>query len=273
MATSVPVPMAMPRSACGEGGGVVDPVADHGDDPAVGLEATDDVDLVGRQHLGDDVVDADLVGDRPGGALVVAGQQHRGEAEPAELGDRLAATVAFIVSATTNRARGSPSQPTTTAVRPSGLGAALAPASGAARCSAHSASSRSRARRPRRVRRPRPARRARRWWRTHSTGTTRPWSRGRGRRWPGDRVLGSVLDGADEAQHLSLGASVDRDDVDERHAPGGDGAGLVQHDGVDLPGGLEHLGPLDEDAELGAATGADQQGRRRGQTERAAGRR
>ena len=32
MATSVPVPIARPRSACGERGGVVDPVADHRDD-------------------------------------------------------------------------------------------------------------------------------------------------------------------------------------------------------------------------------------------------
>ena len=47
----------------GEGGGVVDAVADHGDDLAVGLQAADDVDLVGGQHLGDHVVDADLVGD------------------------------------------------------------------------------------------------------------------------------------------------------------------------------------------------------------------
>ncbi len=38
----------------GEGGGVVDAVADHGDDPALGLQAADDVDLVGGQHLGDD---------------------------------------------------------------------------------------------------------------------------------------------------------------------------------------------------------------------------
>ena len=32
----------------GEGGGVVDAVADHGDDLAFGLEAPDDVDLVRR---------------------------------------------------------------------------------------------------------------------------------------------------------------------------------------------------------------------------------
>ena len=56
-------------------------------------------------------------------------------------------------------------------------------------------------------------------------------------------------------------------DVDQGHAAGGDRAGLVEHDGVDPAGGLEHLGALDEDAELGAPAGADQQGGRRGQAE------
>ena len=57
------------------------------------------------------------------------------------------------------------------------------------------------------------------------------------------------------------------DDVDQGHPAGGDGAGLVQHDGVDPAGGLQHLGALDQDAELGAAAGADQQRGRRGQAE------
>ena len=39
--------------------------------------------------------------------------------------------------------------------------------------------------------------------------------------------------------------------------------------GVDLPGRLEHLGALDQDAELGAAAGADQQRGGRGQAQRA----
>ena len=38
IATSVPVPIARPRSACGQRGGVVHPVADHGDDPALVLQ-------------------------------------------------------------------------------------------------------------------------------------------------------------------------------------------------------------------------------------------
>ena len=75
MATSVPVPMAIAEVGLGEGGGVVDAVADHGDDLALGLEAADDLDLVAGQDLGDDGVDPDLVGDAAGGPLVVAGEQ------------------------------------------------------------------------------------------------------------------------------------------------------------------------------------------------------
>ena len=51
-----------PEVGLSEGGRVVDAVADHRDDPALGLQPADDVDLVLRQHLGHDVgrVDADL---------------------------------------------------------------------------------------------------------------------------------------------------------------------------------------------------------------------
>ena len=48
---------------------------------------------------------------------------------------------------------------------------------------------------------------------------------------------------------------------------GGDRAGLVEHDGVDLARRLQHLRALDQQAELSAAAGADQQRRRRRQAE------
>ena len=64
MATSAPVPMAMPTSACGERGRVVDAVAGHGDPCALGLELVDDARLVLRQHLGADLVDAEPAGHR-----------------------------------------------------------------------------------------------------------------------------------------------------------------------------------------------------------------
>ncbi len=58
------------------------------------------------------------------------------------------------------------------------------------------------------------------------------------------------------------------DHVDQRHLAAGDRAGLVEHDGVDPPRRLQHLGPADQDAELGTAAGADHEGGRRGQAER-----
>ena len=61
----------------GQRGRVVDAVADHRHRTALVLEPLDDVDLVLRHDLGDDLVDADLGGDGLGDGLVVAGQQDR----------------------------------------------------------------------------------------------------------------------------------------------------------------------------------------------------
>ena len=59
------------------------------------------------------------------------------------------------------------------------------------------------------------------------------------------------------------------DDVAQLHAAAGHGARLVEHDRVDAARRLEHLGSLDEDAELRAAPRADEQRRRRREAERA----
>ena len=56
---------------------------------------------------------------------------------------------------------------------------------------------------------------------------------------------------------------------DHRHLPRGHRPGLVEDDGVDPPRRLEHLGALDQQPELGAAAGPDQQRGRRGEPERA----
>ena len=58
-----------------------------------------------------------------------------------------------------------------------------------------------------------------------------------------DRVLGRMLDRADQPQHVGALDAVG-EDVDETHAAGRDGAGLVEHDGVDASGRLEHLRAL-----------------------------
>ena len=59
-----------------------------------------------------------------------------------------------------------------------------------------------------------------------------------------DRVLGGVLERADEPQRLVVVDAVGGDDVDEAHRAGGDRAGLVEHDRVDAAGRLEHLAAL-----------------------------
>src|SRR5699024_11583003 len=70
---------------------VVHPVADHGDRAALALQFGDLVDLLAGQHLGVDPVDADLGGDLAGDRGVVAGQQHRLQAQAVEVLDRLGA--------------------------------------------------------------------------------------------------------------------------------------------------------------------------------------
>lgn len=72
----------------GEGGGVVEAVADHCDF-ALFLEIEDDLDFVLGEGLGDDLVDVGLGGDVVGGAGVVAGDHDGGEAEGFEVGDAL----------------------------------------------------------------------------------------------------------------------------------------------------------------------------------------
>ena len=52
----------------------------------------------------------------------------------------------------------------------------------------------------------------------------------------GDRVLGGVLERADQAQRLVTVDAVGHRDLDEAHPAGGHGAGLVEDDGVDRAG-------------------------------------
>ena len=66
---------AMPRSACARAGGVVDAVAHHRHHPALACSRRTTADLLRRQDLGDDLVDADLRGDGLRGGAVVAGEQ------------------------------------------------------------------------------------------------------------------------------------------------------------------------------------------------------
>ena len=61
----------------GQGGGVVDPVADHRDDAPFVLAAVDPLGLVRRRQLGLDLLDVHLLGHRPGRRGAVAGQDRQ----------------------------------------------------------------------------------------------------------------------------------------------------------------------------------------------------
>ncbi len=99
----------------------------------------------------------------------------------------------------------------------------------------------------------------------HLDGT----ARGRGDDGQRDGVLAARLDGGGRPQGLVLGQAARGRHVDEGHLAGRDRAGLVEHDGVDAPGVLEHVGALDQDAEPRPAPGAHEQRRGRGEAQRA----
>ena len=69
-----------PDVRLGERRGVVGAVAGHRDQVAAGLFASDELHLVFWRRLGEEVVDAGLRGDRPGGQRVVAGDHDRADA-------------------------------------------------------------------------------------------------------------------------------------------------------------------------------------------------
>ena len=95
MATSVPAPMAMPRSAWAMGN--VDAVADHRHPAAARLQFLDLGGLVAGQHLGDDGVDAKLIGDPAGGGRVVTGEHDDLDACLVQRPDRFGGGVACRV--------------------------------------------------------------------------------------------------------------------------------------------------------------------------------
>ena len=90
LAAWVPVFIATPTSAWASAGAsfVPSPVIATSSPP--GLLAPDQRHLVLGRRLGQEVVDAGLVGDRRGGQRVVAGDHHRADAHPPQLGEALA---------------------------------------------------------------------------------------------------------------------------------------------------------------------------------------
>ena len=90
IATSVPVPIAIPRSACASAGASLTPSPTIATMRPSACRRVTTSRLAGGQHLGDDVVDADARRDGVGRRRVVAGQQDRAQPELAQLLHRLA---------------------------------------------------------------------------------------------------------------------------------------------------------------------------------------
>ena len=231
-------------------------------------------DLVRGQDLSDDVLgfDANEGGDRVGGSGVVTGEQHRSKSEGPELCDGLCGGVFDGVRNHDDAAdRAVPGHPDRSLAvgfrrlcRRNQIGRGVdGPLLGEPGATAHENGV------P--VHDPRDASAvvtAEVVDRGQCAALRRPGGHGRHGDGVSDGVLGRVLEGAGKRLDLGHGLVCGGVDGSNAHPPGRDGAGLVEQDGVDPAGGLQDLGALDEDAELGAAPGTDQQGGRRGKSER-----
>ena len=240
IATSAPVPTASPRSACASAGASLTPSPDHGDDlalrPAAATPRPPCPRAAPRRRRSSMPTAAR---DRLGGRAVVAGEQHRPQAERAELGDRVRATRLHRVG-DDEHARG-PRRPSRRGPRsrprprPPARGVELAGRHALARKAPRPAATRRRRPRPRRRR---PA--SRRSRRRPAAGRARPAPRARSRgrsgarRRPPARRRGAAPPARSPRRRTSA----------RLMRPVGDGPGLVEQDGVDAARGLEHLGPL-----------------------------
>src|SRR5439155_24640687 len=93
------------KVSLGQGWSVVDAVADHGDRVAGGLQFSDSSRLLIRRHLGQDVPDANLAGDRLGTEAIVTGQEPVLEPHGRQLQHRLGRGRLYCVCDTDQRAQ------------------------------------------------------------------------------------------------------------------------------------------------------------------------
>ena len=188
----------------GERRRVVDAVADHGDGAALGLQPPYDVDLVLGQHLGEHGSASMPTARATASATARLSPVSSTGVSPRARSSRTAcgAGLPDRVGDGRGHPRATPSQPTTTAVRPVRLGRRPSRGPGPAGSALGRGAPRPTSRaRPPRPRTPAPGRRSRSA-RPPAAAATRSLG-ARGDR-PGDRVLGGVLQGAGEPQHVSL---------------------------------------------------------------------
>ena len=266
MATSVPVPMAMPTSAWARAGASLMPSPTMATSFALVLEASHLGGLVLGQDLGQDPVDAHLAGDGLGGAAVVAGDHHDFQAQGVQRGDGLRRP-SLTVSATATTPAGSAVDGDVD--RGLALGGQAPPPPGPrGPASTPSAS--------RKLRRPtstaRPPMRARIPWpvmESNSAGSSRATTPRLGTPHDGlgQRVLRGPFGGGHQAQQILLPEPLGRHHVGEGGRALGDGAGLVEDDGLELVRRLQGFGRADEDAALGSLAAGHHDGQRGGQAE------
>ena len=83
----------------------------------------------------------------------------------------------------------------------------------------------------------------------------------------GERVLAGALERGGELEQVVLGDAWLGEDGGQGGSAFGEGAGLVEEEGVDLAEGFESLRVADENSGVGCATGADHDGHRGGEAE------
>ena len=234
----------------GEGGCVVDPVADHSHRSGRGDESGDDAQLVVGQQVAAGVVDAGLEGDRGGGALVVPGEHDGGHTECLEIVDSLAAVRAQGVGDREHGERGVVHQhdrclclvlePFQELFEIGSAHAGLLDQTMVAECVGDAIDGAA----------------------DPATGDRlEPLDGVEGAAVGGDdrvrdRVLGERFDRRGDAQDVVVGERAEIDEIGEHRCSVSERAGLVEGDGAQLSGVLEMDAALDEDPTSGRTTEA-----------------
>ena len=265
IATSVPVPIARPRSAWASAGASLTPSPTIATTSPSRCSARDHGRLVGREHVGDH-----LARSRPRPATDRAARSLSPVSRiglETELAQERRPPRRWRASACRRRAtspRTAPSQPTAIAVMPSASALSCSASSRGAELEPRSASSAVRptttARPSTTASTPRPARLPNRSTAGSPPSFSRAWA----------AIASAIgcslaLSAAPAKRSSSRSLAPVRHHPADTHAAVGDGAGLVEHDRRDPPRLLEHLRPLDQDPELRAAAGPDHE--RRGSRE------
>ena len=270
IATSVPVPIAMPRSAWASAGASLMPSPTIATTLPSACSAVTLAAFCSGSTSASTCVDADLARDRLGRRPVVAGQHPDVEPERLELRDRLARLRLERVGDGDHAGQLRRRPPRTAASRPRRPASRAAPLDSSSSAIAHSRHQRAVAER----RRAWPSTVA--WMplpvidsKPSTGGSSSPSSRARATIASPSGCSEPTSAAAASRSSVALGEAVRRDHAGHGRLAAGERAGLVEHDRVDLARLLQRLAAPDQDAVLGRLAGADHDRGRRRQAERA----